>query len=69
MAKTTQFNISTSLEAASKNQAAELTVIEDKLKALLAEAQTIGQMATSLYNNLQAGASAQGQDSVSTRIA
>lgn len=69
MAKTTQFNISTSLEAASKNQAAELTLVEDKLKALLAEAQTIGQMATSLYNNLQAGVSAQGQDSVSTRIA
>lgn len=66
--RASQFNVQMGLEAASKNQAAELTLIEDKLKALLAEAQTIGQAAVSLYNNLHAQAQASGTDSVQTRV-
>lgn len=66
--KASQFNVQMGLEASSKNQAAELTLIEDKLKALLAEAQTIGQAAVSLYNNLHAQAQASGSDSVQTRV-
>lgn len=66
--KAGQFNVSTALEADVKNQMAELTLIDDKLKALLAEAQTIGQLATALYNNLHANAAAQGNDSVTTSL-
>ena len=55
-AKVQQFNVSTGLEAASKNQTAELTLIEDRLKALLTECQALAQMATSMYNNLHASA-------------
>ena len=56
IAKVQQFNVSTGLEAASKNQAAELTLIEDRLKALLTECQALAQMATSLFNNVHASA-------------
>lgn len=56
MSKVAQYNNSTALEAAVKNQAADLTLIEDKIKALLSEAQTISQMTTSLFNNLHVGA-------------
>ena len=66
--KAGQFNVTTALEADVKNQMAELTLIDDKLKALLAEAQTIGQLATALYNNLHANAAAQGNDSVTTSL-
>lgn len=55
VAKVAQYNNSTALEAATKNQAADLTLIEDKLKALLTEAQAIAQMSTALFNNLHAG--------------
>lgn len=51
-----QYNVTTSLDAATKNQAADLTLIEDKLKALLMECQAFSQMATSLFNNLHANA-------------
>jgi hypothetical protein len=51
-----EFNVTTGLEVASKNQAADLTLIEDRLKALLTECQAIAQMATSLFNNLHASA-------------
>ena len=54
--KVQQFNVSTGLEAATKNQAAELTMVEDKLKALLMECQALAQMATSLFNNVHASA-------------
>lgn len=63
-----QFNVSTSLEAASKNQAADLTLIEDRLKALLTECQALATMATSLYNNLHASAGVSASDSVNTSI-
>jgi hypothetical protein len=51
-----QFNATNSLDAAKANQAAELALIEARLKALLAECQALAQMATSLFNNLQASA-------------
>lgn len=49
-----EFNVTTGLEAATKNQVADLTLIEDRLKALLTECQAFAQMATSLFNNLHA---------------
>lgn len=61
-----QHNADLAIEASKLNQASDLTLIEDRLKALLAEAQSLAQMATSLYNNLHAQASASGSDSVSS---
>ena len=55
-AKIGQFNVSSALQASEKNQMATLTLIEDKLKALLAEAQSLAQTATSLFNNLHTNA-------------
>lgn len=55
--KVGQFNVQTALEAATKNQASDLTLIEDKLKVLILEANGIAQMATSLFNNVRSGAS------------
>lgn len=52
--KVGQYNTGLALEAAGKNQAADLSLIEDKIKALLTETQAIAQMATSLFNNLHA---------------
>ena len=54
--KAAQFNVSTGLDVAAKNQAADLTMIEDRLKALLTECQAFAQMATSLFNNVHASA-------------
>jgi len=50
------FNAATALTTAEKNQASDLTLIEDKLKALLSECAALAQMATALYNNLHANA-------------
>ena len=55
-AKIGQFNVSTALDAAAKNQASDLALIEDRVRALLAECQDIAQMAAALYNNLHANA-------------
>ncbi|MBK8467684.1 MAG: hypothetical protein IPL32_17860 [Chloracidobacterium sp.] len=55
-ASVSQFNASATQEAATKNQVSDLTLIEDKLKALLSEAQALATMATSLYNNVHASA-------------
>ena len=54
IASVNEFNVTTALEAESKNQSADLTLIEDRLKALLTEIQAFAQMATSLFNNLHA---------------
>ena len=54
--KAAQFNVSTGFDVASKNQAADLAMIEDRLKALLADCQLFAQMATSLFNNVHASA-------------
>lgn len=51
-----QFNASATQSASEKNQMADLTLIEDRLKALLVEAQALAQMATAMYNNLHASA-------------
>lgn len=57
MSKVAQYNNSTALEADIKNQASDIGMIENKLRALLAEAQSIAQMTTSLFNNLHVSAS------------
>lgn len=59
MSKVAQYNNSTQLQAAEKNQMSDLTLIEDKLKAMLAEAQSIAQMTTALFNNIHVGATLQ----------
>ena len=68
VSKVGQFNVSSALTAAEKNQSAEMTLIEDRLKALLTECQAIAQMATSLFNNVHASASVSASDSVSTSV-
>ena len=56
VASVNQFNSTTALHVSDKNQAADIVLIEDRLKALLAEAEVLGRMATSLFNNLHASA-------------
>lgn len=56
VSKVAQYNNSLTLEAASKNQAADLTLIEAKIRAMLAEAQAVAQMTTALFNNVHTGA-------------
>ena len=62
--KVAQFNVGTTLDAATKNQAAQLAIIDAKLKALLAEAAAVAQEATSLFNNLNASTSMSAIDSI-----
>lgn len=57
ISKIEQYNASLGVDVATKNQAADLTLIEDKLKALLTEAQAIAQITTALFNNLNVSAS------------
>ena len=54
IASVAEFNVTTAQAVKEKNQIADMTMIEDRLKALLAECQVFGQMATSLFNNLHA---------------
>ena len=54
--KASSTNASFDQEAAKANQASDLTLIEDRLKALLMEAQALAQMTTSLFNNVHASA-------------
>ena len=68
IAKANQYNVTTTLEADIKNQASELSMIDSKLKALLSEAQVIGQSITAMLNNLHASAGAQGNDTVTTSL-
>lgn len=49
-----QFNANLALEAASKNQAADLSLVDEKVKALVATAQSLAHLAGSLFNNLHA---------------
>ena len=56
VSKVRQFNESLALEAQAKNQAAELSSDEIRVKALLSDAASIAQMATSMFNNLHVGA-------------
>ena len=68
--KVAQYNNSTQLEAAVKNQVADLQMIENKLKGLLTEAQSLAQMSTALYNNLNVSSniSTSGGSSVNTSL-
>lgn len=50
--KVEQFNNTQAIEVDSKNQAAELQNLSEKVKAMLAASQSTAQMATALYNNL-----------------
>ena len=67
ISKVTQYNNSTALEAAVKNQMSDLAIIENRVKALLSEAQSIAQMTTALFNNLnvQAALRADGSTTIS----
>lgn len=63
--KVSQFNVSSSLEAASKNQASELSIVESRVKALLSEVDSLARMATAMFNNLHVSAGVSGSDSLS----
>lgn len=65
-----QYNASATQDAASKNQASELAVIDARLKAMLAEATALAQSASALYNNLHAslGSSVGFSESFSTSL-
>lgn len=56
VSKVSQFNATTALEAATKNQMSTLSLIDKRVEALLTEAKSIASMATSMYNNLHANA-------------
>ena len=51
-----KFNVSSTLDAAAKNQDTDMKLIEDRLNALLTEIKAFAQIATSLFNNLHANA-------------
>jgi hypothetical protein len=55
--KNAQFNASATLNAAERNQQADLTVRDARLKALLGELHSLAQMATALFNNLHVSSS------------
>ena len=52
IAKVEEYNNSTALEALVKNQAADLALIDDMIKALIADLHGTVQEATALFNNL-----------------
>lgn len=64
--KVAQMNAANKLEAAAKNQMVDMSMVDAKLKALLAEAQSIAQMATAMFNNLHASVSMQAGGSTIT---
>ena len=66
VSKVAQYNTSIALDGAKANQGADMGIIEAKLKAMLAEAQSIAQMATSLFNNLHVGVTMQAGGSTIT---
>jgi len=51
-----QYNTGKTLTIAEKNQMVDLTLIKNKLEALMAECAAFAQMATSMFNNLHAAA-------------
>lgn len=63
-----QFNVTTKLEAALKNQAADMEIINDRTKVLMAEIQNLAQQTTALFNNIHASAGVSASDSVSTSV-
>ena len=71
VSKVEQYNNSIALDVATKNQGADMQMIENKLKGLLTEAQSIAQMCTALYNNIHVGSSVNtsGSSTVNTSLA
>lgn len=69
ISKVAQYNNSIALDAAVKNQAADMSLVDNKIKALLSELQTLSQMATSLFNNLHASVSLSGSSSQQSALA
>jgi len=63
-----QFNVTTKLEAEMKNQAADMSILGDRVKALLTEIQALAQSTTALFNNIHASAGVSASDSVSTSV-
>ena len=55
LSKVAQYNNSTQLEAAAKNQMADMEMVKNKLNALLTDCEVIGRAMTALYNNLHVG--------------
>lgn len=56
VAQVDQFNATSKLSADEKNQSVDMKLVEERLKALLVEAQALAQMASSMFNNLHASA-------------
>ena len=56
ISKVAQFNETLALDAGAKNQMADLSLIENKVKALIVDLQSTMQQATALFNNLHASA-------------
>ena len=54
-----QFNVSTALQAGEKNQLKDIAILDNRVKAILAEAQALASMAAALYNNVHASAGTQ----------
>lgn len=50
-----QYNNSTQLEAAAKNQMADMEMVKNKLNALLTDCEVVGRAMAALYNNLHVG--------------
>ena len=65
VSKVGQFNASASLEAATKNQAADLSVLSEKVKVLVSRCQTLASEAASLFNNIHASVGTSGSVSKS----
>lgn len=65
VSKVAQYNESIQLEAATKNQASKEQAREDKLKALIADCQTLASQTASLFNNIHASAGTSGSVSKS----
>lgn len=63
-----EYNAKAEQFAQERNQAADLSMSSERVRALLSEAGAVAQMATALFNNLHAQASAQGSDSVSSTV-
>lgn len=64
--KVGQFNVTSALEAATKNQASTLAMIDAKVKVLLTELQMLSAEASALFNNLNASVGVQNSSSGST---
>lgn len=62
-------NATLSLQASEKNAQIKVQLLEERVKALLAEAGVLGQMSSALYNNLNAGATLSTSDGYSTSVA